>query len=242
MRALSRAAASLARRHREKAEGGPGAPLRDRGETRSALASGRLPPSARLPARRGLLATAVPVLRAAVFFLAAVFLRAARLAGGRLLPGDARSSCVPRSSCARPSSSCAAAFLRAAGLLARGGLLASRGLLASGRLAGRGLLPSGLPSRGLLAVDRLRAAVFLAAGLRAASSWLLPCLLPFPCCLVGVRRTVVGRSSGRHALQASALPFAHAPPHAVSLVTTEGVVQALDADGTLAADPLGLPR
>jgi hypothetical protein len=48
--------------------------------------------------------------------------------------------------------------------------------------------------------------------------------------------------SGRHALQASPFPFAHPAPHAVSLVATKRVVQALDADGTVCADPFGLPR
>jgi hypothetical protein len=48
--------------------------------------------------------------------------------------------------------------------------------------------------------------------------------------------------SGRHALQASPFPFAHPAPHPVALVATECVVQALDANGTVSADPLGLPR
>jgi hypothetical protein len=56
----------------------------------------------------------------------------------------------------------------------------------------------------------------------------IPFLLPIPL--------------GRHPLEASALPFAHAPPHAVAFITAEGVVQALDAHGALTADPLGLPR
>lgn len=47
--------------------------------------------------------------------------------------------------------------------------------------------------------------------------------------------------SRRHALQASPFPFAHPSPHPISLVTTERVVEALDANGTVSADPLGLP-
>jgi hypothetical protein len=44
--------------------------------------------------------------------------------------------------------------------------------------------------------------------------------------------------SGRHALQASPFPFAHAPPHAVALVAPQRVVQALDPDRALRADAL----
>jgi hypothetical protein len=59
-------------------------------------------------------------------------------------------------------------------------------------------------------------------------------MLPPPLSLLNI--------SGRHALQASAFPFAHASPYPVSLIAAECVVEAFDADGTLAADPLGLPR
>jgi hypothetical protein len=48
--------------------------------------------------------------------------------------------------------------------------------------------------------------------------------------------------SGRHALQASPFPFAHASPHAVPLVATQRVVEALDADRALGADALRLAR
>jgi hypothetical protein len=48
--------------------------------------------------------------------------------------------------------------------------------------------------------------------------------------------------SRRHALQASSFPFAHAAPHAVALVPAQGVVQALDPNGALGADPLRLSR
>jgi hypothetical protein len=47
-------------------------------------------------------------------------------------------------------------------------------------------------------------------------------------------------SSGRHTLQASPFPLAHPAPYAVPLVATQGVVEALDADGTLGADALRL--
>src|SRR5438477_172709 len=48
--------------------------------------------------------------------------------------------------------------------------------------------------------------------------------------------------SGRHAFQAPPFPFAHTPPYAIPFIAAEGVVQTFDADGTLATDPLGLPR
>jgi hypothetical protein len=48
--------------------------------------------------------------------------------------------------------------------------------------------------------------------------------------------------SGRHALQASPFPFAHASPHAVPLVATQRVVEALDANRALGADALRLAR
>src|SRR5437870_2138071 len=65
------------------------------------------------------------------------------------------------------------------------------------------------------------------AVLSSTSSW-WPSVTPF-------------RWSGRHALQASSFALAHAAPHAVALVPTEGVVQALDTDRAVRADPLGLP-
>ena len=46
-------------------------------------------------------------------------------------------------------------------------------------------------------------------------------------------------SSGRHPLQASPFPLAHPAPHAVALVAPQGVVQALDPNGTVRADALG---
>jgi hypothetical protein len=71
------------------------------------------------------------------------------------------------------------------------------------------------------------AAVFLrAAGLRAAVFFLaavfLAAAMPPPLSLLVVMerfdRNRGGRSSGRHALQASAFPFTHASPHPVSLI------------------------
>jgi hypothetical protein len=48
--------------------------------------------------------------------------------------------------------------------------------------------------------------------------------------------------SGRHALQASSFPLAHASPHAVPLVATQRVVEALDPNRALGADTLRLAR
>jgi hypothetical protein len=50
------------------------------------------------------------------------------------------------------------------------------------------------------------------------------------------------RCSGRHTLEASPFPLAHPSPHPVPLVAAQGVVEALDTNGTVSADPLGLPR
>jgi hypothetical protein len=74
-----------------------------------------------------------------------------------------------------------------------------------------------------LAVD-LFAVVFLAVDFFAAGMF-----------------TPFREDSGRHPLQASAFPFAHTAPDAVALVAAQGVVQALDADGTVGTDPLRLP-
>jgi hypothetical protein len=76
-----------------------------------------------------------------------------------------------------------------------------------------------------LAAGRLRAAVFLAA---------IPS--PFPS-----RDSPKDLDLRRHPLEAPPLPFAHSAPDAVPLVTTERVVEALDPNGTLRADALGLP-
>jgi hypothetical protein len=50
------------------------------------------------------------------------------------------------------------------------------------------------------------------------------------------------RCSGRHTLEASPFPLAHPSPHPVPLVAAQGVVETLDTNGTVSADPLGLPR
>jgi hypothetical protein len=48
--------------------------------------------------------------------------------------------------------------------------------------------------------------------------------------------------SGRHALQASSFPLAHAPPHAVTLVASQRVVEAFDPDRALRADAFRFAR
>ena len=79
---------------------------------------------------------------------------------------------------------------------------------------------------------------------RSTASWpILSCAAMLPPSLsVRVVRALGDWPLRRHPLQAPPLPFAHAAPHAVSFIATERVVEALDANGTLAADPLRLPR
>src|SRR6266480_462457 len=124
--------------------------------------------------------------------------------------------------------------------LLRAGPLAGRRLLGGtplrGALLGRGLLASRallrrdlLPGRGLLGRPTLRSALLRAAPL--GHRHVMPPFVPSPFGL-----------SGRHAFQAPPFPFAHTPPHAVPFIAAEGVVETLDAHGTLATDPLGLPR
>jgi hypothetical protein len=48
--------------------------------------------------------------------------------------------------------------------------------------------------------------------------------------------------SRRHPFQASTLSFAHPAPHAVSLITAQGVVEALDPHRAIGADPFRLSR
>src|SRR2546426_1368888 len=77
-----------------------------------------------------------------------------------------------------------------------------------------------------------------------STSWrstsLLPCaLLAWDHLLSGL---VMTSASRRHALQAPALPLAHSSPHPIAFVASEGVVEALDANGALGADPFGLAR
>ena len=83
----------------------------------------------------------------------------------------------------------------------------------------------------------LRAVDFFAAGLRAAVF-----LFAVDFFLAGDIGHPLSIDSGRHALQASPFPFAHAPPDPVAFIAPEGVVQAFDANGAVSADPLGLPR
>jgi hypothetical protein len=84
----------------------------------------------------------------------------------------------------------------------------------------------------LAAVERFRDVVFLRAVdfLRDADFLRVVAMVTSP------------PRSGRHALQASPLPLAHAPPHAVPLVATQRVVEALDANRALGADALRLAR
>jgi hypothetical protein len=90
------------------------------------------------------------------------------------------------------------------------------------------------------AVVFLRATVLLAGRRFAALFFALLLFLAIAMrCPLSLRSLSI---SGRHAFQASPFPFAHPTPHAVPLIATECVVQALDANGTLATDPLGLPR
>src|SRR6266550_2537644 len=121
-------------------------------------------------------------------------------------------------------------LLPSRGLLPRGGLLPSCALLRRGLLASRALLRRDLlPGRGLLGRPTLRSALLRAAPL--GHRHVMPPFVPSPFGL-----------SGRHAFQAPPFPFAHTPPHAVPFIAAEGVVETLDAHGTLATEPLGLPR
>jgi hypothetical protein len=78
-----------------------------------------------------------------------------------------------------------------------------------------------------LADDFLRRAGFRAAELFVAAAIRVP---PFALPL------------RRHPLQASTFPLAHTAPHPVPLIATQRVVQTFDANGTLRADTLRLPR
>jgi hypothetical protein len=93
-----------------------------------------------------------------------------------------------------------------------------------------------------LAAVFLFAVVFLAAGRRVVrlAVLFLAAVFLLAVFLAGIWFTSFRRVSGRHALQASPLPFAHAAPHAVPLVAAQGVVEAFDPDGTIRADALRL--
>jgi hypothetical protein len=79
----------------------------------------------------------------------------------------------------------------------------------------------------LLAVDFLRPAVFFRADVFFLRAVAMVTSLP---------------RSGRHPLQASSLSLAHASPHAVPLIATQRVVEALDPDVALRADALRFAR
>src|SRR5437870_1140724 len=147
-----------------------------------------------------------------------------------------------------------------------GGRLARRRLLATSGLAPGRRLPRSLP-RGRLPRGRLPRRG-LPCGLPGRG---FPCR-PLPCGrgLLGRSRPLGGRPlpgrsrllggsltrrlpggghcspplawSGRHSLQASTFPFAHAPPHSVTLVAPKRVVQTFDPYRTVRTDPLGLAR
>ena len=99
----------------------------------------------------------------------------------------------------------------------------------------------------LLAVD-LRAGDFLAVDfLRVDPAFRVPARLAVLFLAVDLFRAVAINSppfslSGRHPFQASPFPFAHPSPHSVPLVAAQRVVQALDPNGAVRADPFGLSR
>ena len=112
-----------------------------------------------------------------------------------------------------------------------------RGALPARGLASRRFLGGGLPP-GRLARGRL---------LRCHSRPpFLPAFLPASGGYARALFTLAPRAprpgSRRHPFEASPFPFAHATPHAVPLIATERVVEAFDPNGTLSADPFGLPR
>jgi hypothetical protein len=77
-------------------------------------------------------------------------------------------------------------------------------------------LRAGLRAAVLLVADLFRAAVFRAA-------------IPVPLSSVVTK----GLGLRRHPFEAPSFPFAHPAPHAVSLITTKRVVEALDPNGAL---------
>src|SRR5581483_3053637 len=116
--------------------------------------------------------------------------------------------------------------------LLRGGPLLCGGLLRSGPLLCRRLLRRALLGGRLLRGGPLLGRRLLRGGLLLRGRPLLR----------GRHRSPPFHTSGRHAFQASPFPFAHPTPHAVPLISAEGVVEALDAHGAVRADPLRLPR
>ena len=227
MRCASRAAASLARTRIRTAEGGPSGP-----------------PSTTERVRQ--LRFAVLLLRDVVFRpadLRAVDLRAADFLAGDFLAVDLRADdflAVDLRAGDFLAVDLRAADLRAADLRAVD--LRAVDFRAADFLA---------PTRFLVVVFR-DAIALLALRLRVAAAF-LPAATRFAVDRFAVERrdvllfaiaiaVLLPIPLGRHPLEASSLPFAHAAPHAVAFITAEGVVQALDAHGALTADPLGFPR
>jgi hypothetical protein len=102
-----------------------------------------------------------------------------------------------------------------------------------------------LAARDLAAVFRFRvAAAFLAAVVRLREVVVRFRVVRLRVVLfrVATMRSPPFTWSGRHALQASPLSFAHASPHAVPLVATQRVVEALDPNLALGAYALRLAR
>jgi hypothetical protein len=163
-------------------------------------------------------------LRAAVFFLRAG-LRAADFFAVLFLRAGLRAAVFFLRAGLRAADFLALLFLRA-------------GLRAADFFAAVFLL-AGLRAAVFLAVlflrAGLRAAVFLAAGLFRAAVFLAA--IPVPLSSVVTK----GLGLRRHPFEAPSFPFAHPAPHAVSLIATKRVVEALDPNGALRADAFGLP-
>jgi hypothetical protein len=86
-----------------------------------------------------------------------------------------------------------------------------------------------------VAADFFAAADLFAAGLFRAAVFLAA--IPVPLSSVVTK----GLGLRRHPFEAPSFPFAHPAPHAVSLIATKRVVEALDPNGALRADAFGLP-
>jgi hypothetical protein len=86
-----------------------------------------------------------------------------------------------------------------------------------------------------VAADFFAAADRFAAGLFRAAVFLAA--IPVPLSSVVTK----GLGLRRHPFEAPSFPFAHPAPHAVSLIATKRVVEALDPNGAFRADAFGLP-
>jgi hypothetical protein len=91
-----------------------------------------------------------------------------------------------------------------------------------------------------LAVDFLPVVFRLAVDFRPVVFRLVVFLVPVFFRAVAMVTSLL--RSGRHALQASTFPLAHASPHAIALVATQRVVETLDPDLALRADALRFSR